>query len=401
MAATFSSENNIQSMRTPTSLRQRLINQFQSSENIMYLRKLFTEKIQCGPLRDFILENIEDMVWNYEQIEAHCSSDPIAQRGNASPAVGFWQEIRRINRAFFYDRMELLRDKRNLITGGDTRDGVFDSDEPYHYKMFEADSLYPPGYEHLNNGPLYAIKEDKTEVKAPRYGYGKAPCVASKHAKASLAMRNAGRVETFASSPLAEDLTEDNRYNGSTNNKIVLKSKNNNLISAREGFRSSYAQNVMKKQTPYYPSNAGIKYRERQKVTDKQNSFIEEDDLDYRGQPHRTPEQALAEYYGDNAVSSTTLGYTEQGGIVGEQITSQGECWKKNNGTEFNRYRQIPFWQNASRVQEGVDHNTLDMYEGGGNGIRETGGHVRRWDMSRVRHPRGEEYRRFGPRSVM
>jgi hypothetical protein len=40
-----------------------------------------------------------------------------------------------------------------------------------------------------------------------------------------------------------------------------------------------------------------------------------------------------------------------------------------------------------------------DIEETLGSASRELGAPVRRWDMDRLRHPRGQEYRRFGPRS--
>jgi hypothetical protein len=48
----------------------------------------------------------------------------------------------------------------------------------------------------------------------------------------------------------------------------------------------------------------------------------------------------------------------------------------------------------AGGGREGYDRDIEDTL---GTAGRELDGHVRRWDMDRVRKPRGQEYRRFGP----
>lgn len=63
-------------------------------------------------------------------------------------------------------------------------------------------------------------------------------------------------------------------------------------------------------------------------------------------------------------------------------------------GRDLCAARQFPSGSRGGR--EGYDRDIEDTL---GTAGRELDGHVRRWDMDRVRKPRGQEYRRFGPRS--
>ena len=58
------------------------------------------------------------------------------------------------------------------------------------------------------------------------------------------------------------------------------------------------------------------------------------------------------------------------------------------------RYTSPPFWQKGGR--EGYDY---DIEENLGTAGRELDNHVRRWPLDRIRDHRGEEYRRYGPRT--
>lgn len=319
--------------RTPIRPRERIINLFRSPRNIEYLRSLFAKRVPPGPLRDFAVETLVDSVYAYERIEALIYSDPLAQRGGARPAASLWAEVRRINLAFYQYRMQFIRDKAALISGAD-RVGLEDEDEPYHYRMFTADSLRPPGLEHLNQaGPLFGIREDQVE-------------------------RGGAPPATGACPP------------------------------RREGFSATGAPVGASPGAGATPLEAGV------------------GDEDWgwdNGDPHRTPEQALAEYYGEGSEEATVLGAAESTGAgtasEGKAYISangQGEGWRENGGTRAMRYPTIPIWQNLSRGRE----YDRDIEETLGTGARETDTHVRRWDRSRMTHPRGEEYRRHGYRST-
>jgi hypothetical protein len=304
--------------------RERLLALFRSARNLAYLRALFARTVPPGPLRAFALGTLEDAALAYERGEDLLYSDPLARRGDGRRAVSFAAELRRLNRAFYEDRMAFLRDKAGLLGGAP--EGAGDADEPYHYRAFVADSLRPPGLEALNGpGPLWAILEDQ---QAP-----------------------AGE--------LARPRGDNPRG-----------------YPRREGFSATGA-------AAGAPPQPGVD---------------PEDGAWDRGRPNRTAEQALAEYYGEEAVpsSSTALGAAEQAtGTAYLDLYGRGPAWRENGGTRFMRYPSIPRWQDLSRGRE----YDRDIAETLGTGSRELDTHVRRWDMSRARAVRGEEYRRYGPRA--
>lgn len=142
--------------RAPISRQEQIKNIFRSPENIQYLHGLFEEKIALKPFRLAAQKGLTMAVYNFKQVDDLISSDPWARRGAARAAINLWSEVRRINLEFFNYRLKMLQDMGHLISH--TLD---DDDEPYHMRMFIADSLRPPGYEHLNaTGPLYEILEN-------------------------------------------------------------------------------------------------------------------------------------------------------------------------------------------------------------------------------------------------
>ena len=308
-----------EALRTPARFRDRVVAQFRSPQNVAYLRELFAERAPAGPLRAFALETLHDALLEYSSGSGRAlevlASDSTARRGALRPAVDLWGEVRRLNRAFYVDRLALLREQAQTIAG--LGDGIAEDDEPYHVRMFVSDSLRPPGLEHLNApGPLYALREDQPLWPAR------------------------GR-------------------------------------QGREQFRAR---------------NSG--------AYDDGAALCGEDDAPWSvGNPSRTPEQALAEYWGDGHVATEDGAATASlldpptGQAYGEAY-AWGNAWRENGGTRFMRREQIPFWQQGGR--EGYDY---DIEETLGAATRELDGHVRRWDMDRVRDPRGQEYRRHGPRS--
>lgn len=301
--------------RTPMRFRERVIFQFRSPQNVTYLASLFAKRVPRGPLRTFALATLHDAVIGYSEGEGRAYevllSDPVAQRGASNRSAGIWGEVRRLNRAFYEDRLALLRDQAHIIERRAPRDGVSEDEEPYHMRMFIADSLRPPGLEHFNTpGPLYALREDQS----------------------TWSPIERGRRESFAAARRAD-------------NDVFL---------------------------------------------------YGEDDAPWDvGDPNRTPEQAVAEYWGDGWTATETMtGAPETMGQAYGAAYAWGDTWQENGGTRFMRYETIPFWQFGGR--EGYEY---DIEENLGTAARELDNHVRRWDMDRVRHPRGQEYRRYGPRT--
>ena len=269
-------------LRAPARFRDRVVAQFRSPANLAYLRDLFAGRVPAGPPRAFVLATLLDAAHEFSSGRGRAleilASDPEARRGALRPAVDLWGEVRRLNRAFYEDRLAAVREQAHNIDGRPgPRDSLADDDEPYHVRMFTADSLRPPGLERLNGeAPLHGLHDaPRDDLDAFLYG-------------------------------------EDD--------------------------------------APWSAGNAG-----------------------------RTPEQAVAEYWGDGAVASSGGAKVPPGGGA---------------GTRFMRYESSPFWQKGGR--EGYDFDIEDTLGASG---RELDGQVRRWDMARARHPRGQEYRRHGART--
>ena len=295
-----------------------------------------------GPLRHHVLATLHDAVMSFSEGEGAAYdillSDPVAQRGGGRPAVGLWDEVRRLNRTFYEDRLSFLRDQAHIIERRAPRDGVSEDEEPYHMRMFIADSLRPPGLEHLNApGPLYALREDQSTWHfPPGTGMGR-------EAKPGTS-RGSPRTEGFAPRPAGSP--------------------------------------------PWGGPPAGD--------GDSDVFLYGEEDAPWSaGRPNRTPEQAVAEYWGDGwTATDTMLGHTETMGRAYGSEYGWGDTWQENGGSRFMRRESTPFWQKGGR--EGYDY---DIEETLGTQARELDNHVRRWDLEILRNPRGQEYRRYGPRT--
>jgi len=335
--------------RTPMRFRDRIIVQFRSDQNSKYLRELFTQRVPRGPLRRHVLETLEDAILSFTDLEGRAydvlMSDPTARRGVARRAVSFWDEVRRLNRVFYEDRMAFLREHEAIINPTAPRDGVSEDTEDYAMRMFISDSLRPPGLEHLNTpGPSWALREDQS-TWIPRAAAGN------------------------GASGARSDMPPGARPHG------------------REGFTASAFHS-----RAAFPDVAGAP---TDNGASDQFPYAEDDNPWSAGNANRTPEQAMAEYWGDDKVTSDTMtGAPETMGKTSGEMYAWGNSWQENGGTRFMRYESIPFWQMGGR--EGYDQ---DIEETLGTGAREMDNHVRRWDMDVLRKKRGQEYRQEGPRS--
>ena len=337
------------SPRPPASFQSRVIDQFRSPQNFAYLHTLLTRAVElhggptAGPRRAHALATLHDALFEYSSGTGRAlevlASDPTAQRGALRPAVGLWDEVRRLNYAFYKDRLALLREQgrttSQTIAGG-CNDCL--SDEPYHLQMFAADSLHPPGLEHLNGG------EEAQHLSWNTRGARTVPCRGGTQDSCALAMQHPRDIR------VQDDLNEVFIYG--------------------------------------------------------------DDDAPWsRGSPDRTPEQALAEYWGDghvatpdpphswdthaNARARVTPGQspitpasararvtpgqspiTPASARVSTTASGHayGTAWRDDGGTRFMRREAIPFWQQGGRG--GYD---LDIDETLGDAPRELDGHVRRW----------------------
>lgn len=336
--------------RTPHRFRDMVISMFLAPENLAYLRSLLVKSVPPGPLRVHAISTLQDAAISFCEGEGQAldalQSDPVLQRGANRDASDRWAELRRLNQIWFSDRMTFLRENAHTIAPAAPRDGIDEDDEPYHMRMFISDSLRPPGYEHLNTpGPLYALREDQSTWVPGRY----------QAAAAAAASGGPGRAG-------------GGRGGGS---------------SRREGFAASASKDLPNVARPW-PSEVTAP-----------GPGDPEDAAWSEGNPNRTPEQAVSEYWGDNwTVSETATGAPETTGQgYGDQY-AWGSEWQQNGGTRFMRYESVPFWQQGGR--EGIDG---DIEETLGTAGRELDSHVRRWNMDRLIEPRGQEYRRYGARS--
>lgn len=351
--------------RQPMSFRERVLFQFRSKENLDHIADAFRKVFPPEPGSElissklsFLLHTLPEAAYQYGttygQGGALLDSDPLAMRGSSSRSGNLLEELKHLNQAFFQQRIREVSARSEIAgtsvarTGGGPNAPV--SDEPLFYQMFVNDSLRPPGNEHLNDpGPLWRLDEDRA--------------FASQH--------------------------------------------------------------------------------------DANPSVPEEDHAWSAGQKHRTAEQALAEYYGEETPLFSTfsepgnalplppaeLAARTQTAMTGQgPVTTRSELTRANqkesvcgwdglfqgrpglarlmegsSGARFERREGIPYWQRAghraqlytSRWQSSTDGGDVD--ETLGNGSSEFGGeragHVRRWNMDRLRHPRGESYMRLGPQN--
>lgn len=80
-----------------------------------------------------------------------------ASRTGPTDTINLFDEISRVNKAFIQNIQLILRD---MIKVKDN-----EPSESYQMQMFMADSMYPPGWEHLNDeGPLHEHKEYRSKI---------------------------------------------------------------------------------------------------------------------------------------------------------------------------------------------------------------------------------------------
>jgi hypothetical protein len=112
------------------------------------------------------------------------------------------------------------------------------------------------------------------------------------------------------------------------------------------------------------------------------------------GNPTRTAEQAMAEFWGEERGLSETGVVTPCGPSIAEQALRGEWFYTSESGPRRQRYEGFPRWQRT-----GERNFDKDIGETLGVGAREASNQVRGWDMDRLRNPRGQEYRRYGARS--
>lgn len=121
----------------------------------------------------------------------------------------------------------------------------------------------------------------------------------------------------------------------------------------------SYSFNMFEEDSLRPPGLEGLNDRAPlHNILENQQQIPGMDDDDWgwdSGNKDRTPEEAMAQYWGEN-----------------------GEAYNNGQSTEsrFMRYPTIPRWQHTSNALDGTD---LEINENLGSATREMGSHVRRW----------------------
>ncbi|MDF1728282.1 MAG: hypothetical protein P1U53_11100 [Sulfitobacter sp.] len=318
-----------------------MLNEFRSPKNVSYVAEAVRRfnLPACGDLGGRMYR----FSTTYGQGGVLVDSDPLALRATSSRGANLWAELKRMNASFFQQLAGAAYTSRAGAENAWDRGGSTAGDEPLWYRMFEADSLRPPGLENLNApGPLWAIDENQGAVSK----LGPLNVQDAKNRSPAAVTAGVDR-ETFLSVP-----EEDQAW------------------SAGDGQRTASPAVA-----EYYGIDAG----------------------DVPGMGGLGDEPVL------NAASRTPNPY----GPTQGDLTAWGPYWTLNGGSRFQRRDKIPRWQRAGhRPQLYTGRQTAcdpgDVEETLGSGSREFGGgsrlgQVRGWDMRRLRDPRGEDYRKLGP----
>ncbi|HVE12390.1 MAG TPA: hypothetical protein VNI01_03260 [Elusimicrobiota bacterium] len=325
--------------RTPIRFRDRVLAQFRSPENERYLRGLLAGRMPRGGARALVLSTLGDALYTFAEKEGRALdvllSDPTAQRGRGRGAVSLWDEVRRLNLAFAEDRLRFAREQAAQLAPRPEFAGKFSPRDGV-----SADDE-PYHYRMFVSDSLRPPGLEHLNTPGPLYA-------------------------------LREDQSTWNRPRPARQ-------------PAGPAARPSPGPAARPSPAPVARSSAGS----------RRESFAPRALPWGRGDLNPGPAQAVAEYWSDTkATEDTAVGSSEFMGETYGAESAWGEDWPDRGGTRFMRYESPPFWQKGGR--EGYDY---DIEETLGASARETDNHVRRWDMDRLREPRGDEHHALGPRS--
>lgn len=133
---------NAERLRPVASFSQRVVTQFLAPENLDYLRRRLADA-HVDELRPDVADALGAAARDFAR---RAAPDVLGADASARRRGDFWAEVRRLNRAFYDDRIAAAQAPV--------------SRESYHMAMFEADSLRPPGLAHLNGpGPIHAVSQ--------------------------------------------------------------------------------------------------------------------------------------------------------------------------------------------------------------------------------------------------
>lgn len=121
-----------------------IINLFTSSKNIEYLKYYLSNNIKNEKIKDTILSTITERVFEFP-----CNELLDDSRSHLRYSTKTWKEVRNLNQKFIENRMNFANSIQSI--------GI----EDYAHEMIYNDSIYPVGYEHLNN----SLSEDPVMTK--------------------------------------------------------------------------------------------------------------------------------------------------------------------------------------------------------------------------------------------
>jgi hypothetical protein len=373
------------------SFRERVLAQFNSTSNREYLARALSQAF-VGPENQvrqrFAVESLGEAMYRFGSTHGPggmlVDGDPLAMRGSVSRSSNLIEELQHLNRSFYHQRVQAVSSRPELDTpgyrrtiatasGGPGRDASA-GDEPLFYRMFEADSLRPPGLEHLNGpGPLWKSLEDRGARSVLDEEYNPSVALEDHHWSRAASGRTAEQA-------VAEYYGEDSAFAAA-------------MGPAAESSFSVHGEDG------YY------------------------DPLTDSTRPIRLEEAARTSSSGATTMQAAEASRMEPvcgwGGLL--ENRSDGSALQSLLGTSgsagrFQRRERIPYWQRGgrrdqvltSRWQSAVggpgaeDASAGDLEETLGSGSLEFGGErttpVFRMDMSRLRNPHGESYTSVGPR---
>lgn len=383
--------------RLPMSFRERVLLQFRNRVNELYLVNAFRSSFPPGdPRLEFILRTMPQAMEEYGATHGQggvlLDSDPLAIRGSASRSSNLLEELRHMNQAFFHQR---IREASHSMApgvgakGAHSDRGVVMDDEPLFYQQFVADSLRPPGLESLNGGgPLWALHEDQSPAALDGGRPRHAPEVRFNPSVGEEDMAwGAGQGHRSAEAAVAEYYAEQG-------------------FADPDGMVNTPVTSAMGAEDPYVSHLAEGQY---DAVSD---TFV--------GRFSRSPAASMSAAGPTNLQIAAAVreGRTSLGGVpLPPAAATMGGAGR------FQR-RGIPRWQRGGRRNEIVSSRWQSQASPGmaaadpwaiydetdgtteetlGSGSAEFGGerlgHVRRFDMSRLRHPQGEETTLLGGRT--
>jgi hypothetical protein len=331
----------METIRQPKTFQARVIEAFSSQINYNYLYTLLytnLEKMNYDPINiKYMLKSLFSDIWSFSNSNGYMysilNSDDIAMRAKLKSGLNIWDEVKRLNIVFYQNRMN------NYIYNEYSTNKYFKNknNNQTPYNRYNGLLNLVPISGSIESNEDYATKMFTADSLQPEgYEY----------------LNDMGpNYEILENQYRWSNKTGTEKYDMGIANNGTMAVGNTN--GGREDDERPFDFEFAILETSAIP------------VTEKnKNKFS-----------NRTHEDAILEFLGENYVSSETI--IRQGQTNKNQTNGVGASHLigSDNGS-FMRYKEIPFWQKLSR--EGID---TDINETLGFGTKETGSHIRGWDM--------------------